>query len=132
VYVASLSEISIRSPGIKAVAPADWVHLEVLANLCGADNEQGPARDIGPTSAYRIGAVQVDEASARAVLSALKPLGIEAASAAAERHEAKHDGALAQWRLAVEPRKPRGSPVHMQDRRSLPAISNKKGEDFDI
>src|SRR6202521_5768798 len=50
----------------------------------------------------RIGAVQVDEAIERAVLSALKPLGIEAALAAAERLEADHDGALAQWRLAVE------------------------------
>jgi hypothetical protein len=30
------------------------------------------------------------------------PLGIEAALAAAERIEADHDGALAQWRLAVE------------------------------
>jgi len=49
-----------------------------------------------------IGAVQVDEAVARAVLSALEPLGIEAALAAAERLEADHDGALAQWRLAVE------------------------------
>src|SRR5438552_12118738 len=47
-----------------------------------------------------IGAVQVDEAVARAVLSALEPLGIEAALAAAERLEADHDGA--QWRLAVE------------------------------
>jgi hypothetical protein len=70
VYVASLSEISIRRPGTKADAPAHRVHLEVLANLCGADNERGPARDIGPTSAYRIGAVQVDEAISRAVLSA--------------------------------------------------------------
>jgi hypothetical protein len=50
----------------------------------------------------RIGAVQVDEAIERAVLSALKPLGIEAALAAAERLEADHDGALAQSRLAVE------------------------------
>src|SRR5262249_6135067 len=35
-------------------------------------------------------------------LAALAPLGIEAAVAAAERIEADHDGALAQWRLAVE------------------------------
>src|SRR6202022_488225 len=49
-----------------------------------------------------IGAVQVDEATARAVLTALEPLGVEAALAAAERLEADHDGALAQWRLAVE------------------------------
>ena len=49
-----------------------------------------------------IGAVQIDEAVARAVLAALAPLGVEAALAAAERIEADHDGALAQWRLAVE------------------------------
>ena len=49
-----------------------------------------------------IGAAQVDEATARAVLTALEPLGVEAALAAAERLEADHDGALAQWRLAVE------------------------------
>jgi DNA invertase Pin-like site-specific DNA recombinase len=49
-----------------------------------------------------IGAAQVDEATARAVLSALEPLGVEAALAAAERLEADRDGALAQWRLAVE------------------------------
>lgn len=36
------------------------------------------------------------------MLAALTPLGIEAAPAAAERIEADHDGALAQWRLAVE------------------------------
>ena len=39
---------------------------------------------------------------AQAVLTALAPLGIEAALAAAERIEADHDGALAQWRLAAE------------------------------
>jgi DNA invertase Pin-like site-specific DNA recombinase/predicted DNA-binding transcriptional regulator AlpA len=49
-----------------------------------------------------VGAVQIDEAVAQAVLAALAPLGIEAALAAAERLEADHDGALAQWRLAVE------------------------------
>ena len=49
-----------------------------------------------------IGAVQIDDAVAQAVLTALAPLGIEAALAAAERIEADHDGALAQWRLAVE------------------------------
>ncbi len=48
------------------------------------------------------GAVQIDEAVAHAVLAALAPLGVEAALAAAERIEADHDGALAQWRLAVE------------------------------
>src|SRR6201997_2273256 len=49
-----------------------------------------------------IGAMQIDDAVAQAVLTALAPLGIEAALAAAERIEADHDGALAQWRLAVE------------------------------
>ena len=49
-----------------------------------------------------IGATQVDDATALAVLAALEPLGVEAALAAAERLEADHDGALAQWRLAVE------------------------------
>jgi DNA invertase Pin-like site-specific DNA recombinase/predicted DNA-binding transcriptional regulator AlpA len=49
-----------------------------------------------------VGAVQIDEAVARAVLAALAPLGVEAALAAAERIEADHDGALAQWRLVVE------------------------------
>jgi DNA invertase Pin-like site-specific DNA recombinase/predicted DNA-binding transcriptional regulator AlpA len=49
-----------------------------------------------------VGAVQVDAAVTRAVLAALAPLGAEAALAAAERIEADHDGALAQWRLAVE------------------------------
>jgi len=49
-----------------------------------------------------IGATQVDEAIARTMLTALAPLGVEAALAAAERLEADHDGALAQWRLAVE------------------------------
>jgi len=49
-----------------------------------------------------VGAVQIDEVAARTVLAALAPLGVEAALAAAERIEADHDGALAQWRLAVE------------------------------
>jgi DNA invertase Pin-like site-specific DNA recombinase len=49
-----------------------------------------------------VGAVQIDEAVAHAVLAALAPLGVEAALAAAERIEADHDSALAQWRLAVE------------------------------
>jgi DNA invertase Pin-like site-specific DNA recombinase len=49
-----------------------------------------------------VGAVQIDEAVARAVLAALAPLGAEAALAAAEHIEADQDGALAQWRLAVE------------------------------
>jgi DNA invertase Pin-like site-specific DNA recombinase/predicted DNA-binding transcriptional regulator AlpA len=49
-----------------------------------------------------VGAMQIDDAVAQAVLVALAPLGIEAALAAAERIEADHDAALAQWRLAVE------------------------------
>ena len=49
-----------------------------------------------------IGAMQIDDAVAQAVLAALAPLGIEAALAAALRIEADHDGALAQWRLTVE------------------------------
>ena len=48
------------------------------------------------------GAMQIDDAVAQTVLSALAPLGIEAALAAAERLESDHDGALAQWRLAAE------------------------------
>src|SRR5262252_1059584 len=49
-----------------------------------------------------VGAIQIDDAVAQAALTALAPLGIEAAIAAAARIEADHDGALAQWRLAVE------------------------------
>jgi DNA invertase Pin-like site-specific DNA recombinase/transposase len=49
-----------------------------------------------------IGAVQIDEAVARAALEALAPSGIEAALAAAERLEAGRDAALEQWRLAVQ------------------------------
>jgi DNA invertase Pin-like site-specific DNA recombinase len=48
------------------------------------------------------GAIQIDNAVAQSVLSALAPLGIEAALAATERVEADHHDALAQWRLAVE------------------------------
>jgi DNA invertase Pin-like site-specific DNA recombinase/sugar-specific transcriptional regulator TrmB len=49
-----------------------------------------------------VGAVQIDDAVAQAVLTALAPLGIEAAIVAADRIEADRDGALAQWRLTVE------------------------------
>lgn len=49
-----------------------------------------------------VGAAQIDEAITRMVLTTLAPLGVEAALAAAERLEADHDGALAQWRHAVE------------------------------
>src|SRR5580693_1623462 len=49
-----------------------------------------------------VGAVQIDDAVARAVLTALAPPGLEAALAAAERLEADRDDALAQCRLARE------------------------------
>ncbi len=49
-----------------------------------------------------IGATHVDEVAARATLTALEPIGVKAAIAAAERLEADYDGALSQWRLAVE------------------------------
>ena len=49
-----------------------------------------------------VGAVQIDDAVARAVLTALAPAGLEAALAAAERLEADRDDALAQCRLAAE------------------------------
>jgi predicted DNA-binding transcriptional regulator AlpA len=49
-----------------------------------------------------VGAIQIDDEVAQAVLTALAPLGIEAALAATERIEADHDGPLAQWRLAEE------------------------------
>ncbi len=49
-----------------------------------------------------VGGVQIDQAIASAVLEALQPLGVQAALEAAERLEADHDAALAQWRLAAE------------------------------
>jgi len=49
-----------------------------------------------------VGAIQIDDAVAQAVLAALVPLGVEAALSAAERLESDRDDALAQWRLAVE------------------------------
>jgi DNA invertase Pin-like site-specific DNA recombinase len=49
-----------------------------------------------------VGGVQIDQAVAQAFLKALQPAGIAAALAAAERLEADREGALAQWRLAVE------------------------------
>jgi Recombinase zinc beta ribbon domain/Recombinase len=49
-----------------------------------------------------VGAMQIDDAVARAVLAALVPLGVEAALSAVERLESDRDDALAQWRLAVE------------------------------
>ena len=49
-----------------------------------------------------VGAVQIDDAVARAVLTALAPAGLEAALAAAERLEANREDALTQWQLAAE------------------------------
>jgi DNA invertase Pin-like site-specific DNA recombinase/predicted DNA-binding transcriptional regulator AlpA len=49
-----------------------------------------------------VGGVQIDAAVTEAFLSAIAPAGLHAAVAAAEHLQADHDGALAQWRLAVE------------------------------
>ena len=49
-----------------------------------------------------IGGVQVDQAVSEALLEAMQPAGLQAALLAAEQIEADHDGALEQWRLAVE------------------------------
>jgi hypothetical protein len=49
-----------------------------------------------------VGGVQIDQAVAEAFCAALTPAGIQAAVAAAERLEADHDAALAQWRLELE------------------------------
>lgn len=49
-----------------------------------------------------IGGLQIDTAVALAFLHAVEPAGLEAAVQAAERLEADHDAALAQWRLTVE------------------------------
>jgi len=49
-----------------------------------------------------VGGVQIDEAVARAFLAAIAPAGLSAAVCAAEQLQADHDGALAQWRLAVQ------------------------------
>jgi hypothetical protein len=49
-----------------------------------------------------VGGVQIDQAVAEAFCAAPTPAGIQAAVAAAERLEADHDAALAQWRLQVE------------------------------
>ncbi|HEX9555511.1 MAG TPA: recombinase family protein [Reyranella sp.] len=51
---------------------------------------------------FNVGGVQIDQAVSQAFLTALQPAGMEAAVAAAERLEADREGALAQWRLAVE------------------------------
>ena len=49
-----------------------------------------------------VGGVQIDEAIAKTFLGAIAPAGLEASLRAAEHLQADHDGALAQWRLAVE------------------------------
>lgn len=49
-----------------------------------------------------VGGVQIDEAIAKTFLGAIAPAGLEASVRAAEHLQADHDGALAQWRLAVE------------------------------
>ncbi|UIF88333.1 recombinase family protein [Cupriavidus necator] len=49
-----------------------------------------------------VGGLQIDAAVAQAFLQAVEPAGIAAAVRAAERLEADHDAALAQWRLNVE------------------------------
>ncbi len=49
-----------------------------------------------------VGGVQIDEAVANAFLAAVAPAGLAASLHAAELLQADHDGAMAQWRLAVE------------------------------
>lgn len=49
-----------------------------------------------------VGGVQIDEAVTATFLAAVEPAGLEAALRAAEQLQSDHDGALTQWRLAVE------------------------------
>jgi transposase len=49
-----------------------------------------------------VGGVQIDAAVTSAFLGAVQPAGLAASLRAAELLQADHDGALAQWRLAVE------------------------------
>ena len=49
-----------------------------------------------------VGGVQIDEAVTATFLAAVEPAGLEAALRAAEQLQADHDGALTQWRLAVQ------------------------------
>jgi predicted DNA-binding transcriptional regulator AlpA len=49
-----------------------------------------------------VGGVRIDEAVATAFLAAVEPAGLGAALMAAEQLQSDHDGALTQWRLAVE------------------------------
>ena len=53
-------------------------------------------------SCMSIGAVQIDQAIANAVLEAIQPADLEAALLATEQFETDYDQALQQWRLAVE------------------------------
>ena len=54
------------------------------------------------TYCLNVGGVQIDAAVAQAFLAAIAPAGLSAAVRAAEQLQADHDGALAQWRLAVQ------------------------------
>jgi hypothetical protein len=78
-----------------SAAPAAPPLQVITAPARGIENERG-------LYCLNVGAIQIDDAVAQAALTALAPLGIEAAIAAAARIEADHDGALAQWRIAVE------------------------------
>ena len=49
-----------------------------------------------------VGGLQIDKAVADTFLAAVQPAGLEAALRAAEQLQSDHDGALTQWRLAVE------------------------------
>jgi DNA invertase Pin-like site-specific DNA recombinase len=49
-----------------------------------------------------VGGVQIDDAVSKAFLAAIAPAGLSAAVRAAEQLQADHDGAIAQWRLAVQ------------------------------
>ncbi|MDE0212206.1 MAG: hypothetical protein OXJ64_20290, partial [Boseongicola sp.] len=53
-------------------------------------------------SCLTIGAVQIDQAVAAAVLEAIRPASLEAALLAAEQIETGYEQGLEQWRLAVE------------------------------
>jgi hypothetical protein len=49
-----------------------------------------------------VGGLQIDAAVTQAFLSAIAPAGLHAVVQAAEQLQADHDGALAQWHLALE------------------------------
>lgn len=49
-----------------------------------------------------VGGVQIDAALTQVFLSTIAPAGLQAVILAAEQVQSDHDGALAQWRLAVE------------------------------